>query len=124
MSDNGEGNVAEKLMGALISKMESMDAGIQVLKAENQQLKAMIQNPTAMLRKAGFVSVSTQRPQDVVEDGFRNDVGDLFLKGGDGDDMSVPTTNAEFHKMEWADIHALAEQAKDAGAIGNPMGIE
>ena len=34
MSDEGE-NVAEKLMGALITKMESMDEGLQILKAEN-----------------------------------------------------------------------------------------
>ena len=119
-----EGNSAEKLMGALISKMESMDAGIQVLKAENEQLKAMMQNPAAILRKAGFVSASTQMPQDVVEDGFRGDVGDYILKGEDGFEMTVPKTNADFHNMDWSDIHALAEQAKSAGAIGNQTGIE
>ena len=119
-----EGNSAEKLMGALISKMESMDAGIQVLKAENEQLKAMMRNPATILRKAGFVSVSTQMPQDVVEDGFRGDVNDYILKGEDGFEMPVPKTNEDFHSMDWSDIHALAEQAKSAGAIGNQTGIE
>ena len=123
MSEERE-NVAERLMGALISKMESMDAGLQVLKAENQELKRMIENPTSLLRKAGFVSVSTQRPTDVIEDGFRGDVGDFILKGEDGMDITVPKTNEEFHNMEWSDIHALAEQAKDSGAIGNQTGME
>mgnify|MGYP003121215387 FL=1 len=120
MSDERE-NVAERLMGALITKMESMDVGLQMLKAENQQLKEMVQNPANLLRKAGFVSVSTRRPTDVIEDGFRGNVEEFILKGEDGQEISVPTSNADFHKMEWADIHALAEQAKDAGAIGNQI---
>ena len=123
MTDERE-NVAERLMGALISKMESMDVGLQVLKAENQQLKRMIENPANLLRKAGFVPVSTQRPTDVIEDGFRGDVEDFILKGEDGIQITVPKTNADFHSMEWNDIHALAEQAKDSGAIGNQIGME
>ena len=49
MSDEGE-KVAEKLMGALITKMESMDAGLQLLKADNEQLKRAITNPASLLR--------------------------------------------------------------------------
>ena len=120
----GEGNTAERLMGALISKMESMDNNMQVLKAENEELKRMMRNPSAMLRKAGFVSVATQRPEDVLQDGFRGEVDDFILKGQDGTDIDVPTTNADFHKMDWSDIHALADQAKESGAIGQPMGME
>ncbi len=123
MSDEGE-NVAERLMGALITKMEVMDAGIQTLKAENQQLKKMIQDPAALLKKAGFVSITTQMPSDVTVDGFRGDVDDFILKGEDGEVIDVPTSNADFHKMEWADIHALAEEAKQNGAIGNKIGME
>jgi hypothetical protein len=119
-----EGNVAERLMSALISKMETMDAGLRDLQAENRELKKMVQNPSAMLRKAGFVSATTQRPQDVIIDGFRGDIDDTILKGQDGSEISVPQTNAEFHSMDWSDIHALAEQAKEAGAVGNNTGIE
>ena len=123
MSDEGE-NVAERLMGALISKMESMDENLQAIKAENKELRKMMNNPANMLKKAGFISGSTRRPQDVLEDSFRGEVGDTILKGTDGEDLSVPRTNADFHKMEWADIHALAEEAKQAGNIGNNVGIE
>ena len=123
MNDERE-NVAERLMGALISKMENMDAGLQVLKAENQQLKQMMQNPASLLRKAGFVSVSTQRPTDVIEEGFRGDVEDFILKGEDGEEIQLPTSNVDFHNMEWSDIHTLAEQAKDTGAVGNQIGME
>ena len=123
MNDERE-NVAERLMGALISKMENMDAGLQFLKAENQQLKQMMQNPASLLRKAGFVSVSTQRPTDVIEDGFRGDVEDFILKGEDGEEIQLPTSNVDFHNMEWSDIHTLAEQAKDTGAVGNQKGME
>ncbi len=120
----GEGDTAERLMGALISKMESMDNNMQVLKAENEELRRMMRNPSAMLRKAGFVSVTTQRPEDVLQDGFRGEADDFILKGQDGADIGVPTTNADFHKMDWSDIHALADQAKESGAIGQPMGME
>ena len=123
MSDERE-NVAERLMGALISKMESMDENLQSIKAENNELRRMMNNPANMLRKAGFISGSTQRPQDVLEDPFRGNVGDTILKGMDGEEISLPTTNADFHKMEWDDIHALAEEAKQAGNIGNNVGIE
>ena len=118
-------NVAEQLMSALITKMESMDAGLQSLREENAQLKKMMNNPSVLLRKAGFVSVNTNYPEDVVIDGFRGDIDDsAILKGADGLAIDVPTTNEDFHKMDWADIHALAEQAKSAGAVGNEVGIE
>ena len=123
MSNEGE-NVAEQLMSALINKMEAMDAGINDLRLENAELRKMVANPAAMMKRAGFVSTSTDRPHDVVVDGFRGDVGDSILKGQDGADISVPTTNADFHKMDWSDIHALADQAKDSGSVGNKLGME
>jgi hypothetical protein len=119
-----EGNVAERLMSALISKMETMDAGLRDLQAENRELKKMVQNPSAMLRKAGFVSATTQRPQDVIVDGFRGDIDDTILKGQDGSEIHMPQTNADFHSMDWSDIHALADKAKEAGAVGNNTGLE
>tara|TARA_R100001129_G_C5223543_1_gene220392 strand:+ start:239 stop:610 length:372 start_codon:yes stop_codon:yes gene_type:complete len=123
MSDEGE-NVAEKLMGALITKMESMDEGLQILKAENAELKRAITNPASLLRKAGFVSARNRMPEDVMPDTFRGDSDDVLLKGEDGLPIAVPKTNADFHSMDWADIHALADQAKSEGAIGNEIGMD
>ena len=48
----------------------------------------------------------------------------FWATGEDGEVIDVPTSNADFHKMEWADIHALAEEAKQNGAIGNKIGME
>jgi hypothetical protein len=123
LSKEGE-NIAEQLMSALINKMEAMDAGLNNLRLENAELKKMVANPAAMMKRAGFVSMSTDRPHDVIGDVFRGDVGDSILKGQDGADISVPTTNADFHKMDWSDIHALADQAKDSGSVGNKLGME
>ena len=122
MSDEGE-NVAEKLMGALITKMESMDAGLQLLKAENAELKKALTNPASLLRKAGFVSARNNMPEDVMADTFRGDSHDVLLKGEDGEPIAIPKTNADFHSMDWSDIHALAEQAKSEGAIRNEIGM-
>ena len=123
MSDERE-SVAEKLMSALITKMESMDAGLNSLRLENEELRKMVSNPAAMMKRAGFVSVSTDRPHDVIIDGFRGEVGHSILKGQDGLDVSVPKTNADFHKLDWSDIHTLADQAKQVGSVGNNTGIE
>lgn len=123
MSDERE-NVAEKLMGALINKMETMDAGLQLIKAENAELKKALTNPARLLRKAGFVSTYNKFPEDVMPDIFRGDSDDVLLKGQNGEPIAVPKSNADFHSMDWADIHALADQAKSEGAIGNEIGME
>jgi len=123
MSNEGD-NVAEKLMGALISKMENMDAGLQLLKAENAELKKVVMNPANLLRKAGFISAGNRHPEDLLPDTFRGDSHDVLLKGEDGQPIDIPKTNADFHSMDWADIHALADQAKSSGAIGNELGME
>jgi hypothetical protein len=112
MSDvSKEGDVAGKLMSALISKMESMDGDLQVLKAENAQLKTLIRNPSAMLRKAGFVTARTNMPRDVQPDEFRDDFDDGMFTKGEGE-LSMPTNNAGFHNTSWDDIHMLAEKSK------------
>jgi len=124
MTDEGETNTAEKLMGALISKMETMDNSIQLIKAENKQLKSMLNNPMTLLKKAGFVRASNSAPEDLMPDEFRGNSDEMIIKGEDGHEISVPTNNADFHTMEWADIHALADKAKSVGAIGNNIGMD
>ena len=119
-----ESNVAERLMGALISKMENMDSELQILKSENAQFRAAFNDPAVMLRKAGFVQAKTRLPADVLADPFRGEGDEFILKGFDGEVITAPETNADFHAMEWADIHQLADQAKGAGAIGNNVGME
>ena len=119
-----ESDVAERLMGALISKMENMDSELQILKSENAQFRAAINDPSVMLRKAGFVQARTRRPEDVVADPFRGEGDEFILKGYDGEVIAAPENNADFHAMDWADIHQLADQAKSVGAIGNNVGME
>ena len=119
-----ESNVAERLMGALISKMENMDSELQILKSENAQFRAAFNDPAVMLRKAGFVQAKTRLPADVLADPFRGEGDEFILKGFDGEVITAPETNADFHAMDWADIHQLADQAKSVGAIGNNVGME
>jgi len=114
-------NTAEKLMGALISKMENMDSDLRTLKQENINLRKAIADPMNMLRKAGFVMSKTERPSGMLQDDFRPMGDDMVIKGAD---LDMPSTNEEFHQMEWSEIHALAESAKSAGSTGNNMGME
>ena len=121
MSVERESNTAEKLMGALISKMENMDSDLQQLKQENMNLRKAVSDPMNMLRKAGFVMAKTQRPSGIIDDDFRPIGDDMVIKG---DGLAMPSSNAEFHNMEWSEIHALADQAKGTGNTGNNMGME
>jgi len=114
-------NTAEKLMGALISKMENMDSDLRTLKQENLNLRKAIADPMNMLRKAGFVMSKTERPSGLLQDDFRPMGDDMLIKGTD---IDMPSTNEEFHQMEWSEIHALAESAKSSGSTGNNMGME
>ena len=57
----------------------------------------------------------------MIEDDFRPIGDDMVIKG---DGLTMPSTNAEFHNMEWSEIHALADQAKGTGNTGNNMGME
>jgi len=112
-----EESVAERLMSALITKMENMDSDLQVLKAENVQLKQALSDPISMLRKAGFVPAATPLSQDVSTDAFRGDVGvensmdSALLKSQN------EYTNNEIHLMSWEEIHEMAEQAKSTEVI-------
>jgi hypothetical protein len=101
---------AEYLMGVLINKMEVMDTNLNILKAENEALKKMINNPQALLRKMGLVSVSTPLTTDLLADPFRGDFEDNSILKTDS--SYIPQSNEEFHNMSWEDIHDLANQAK------------
>jgi len=120
-----EEGTAEKLMGALITKMESMDNSLSILKAENNALKQIVGDPAMLLKRAGFIrSGSNSAPMDVMPDLFRGDAAYDILKDETAGGISIPENNQEFHEMDWADIHRLAEEAKGTGNIGNNIGME
>tara|TARA_R100001443_G_scaffold71130_1_gene79453 strand:- start:188 stop:523 length:336 start_codon:yes stop_codon:yes gene_type:complete len=101
---------AERLMGVLITKMESMDNELDSLKRENMRLQKMLSNPTQMLKKMGLVKSTTPLTENVMNDAFRNDMSDdSIMKGVNS---TVPQTNEEFHSMSWEDIHEMALSAK------------
>ena len=118
-----EGSPAEMLMDALVTKMEAMDNTIQQLQAENTLIKQHMANPNGLLKKMGFVSVRTPLAEDVMPDIFRGG-GDDILKSVEEGEAYVPQTNEDFHAMNWNDIHALADSAKDAGHVGNVNAME
>ena len=104
----------EQLMNALISKMETMDADIQSIRAENQILKRAIDNPQLILRKAGFVPYGTPLSEDVEVDAFRGDLSTISADGNsiikeDPDKFS----NTEIHEMSWDEIHDMADQHRE-----------
>ena len=102
-----EGNVAERLISTLVSKMESMDMTITSLKAENVLIKKHIQHPEGLLKKMGFIRATTPFTEDVVPDVFRGGPDDILK----GEEVSfVPQSNEEFHNMDWEQIHELASQ--------------
>lgn len=109
-----KGSSTEKLMNALITKMESMDSSLNDLRNENMELRKMMNNPAALLKKAGFVSTTTTLPEDISPDPFRNDLGlgDATLLKNENSNLSE-FTNEQVHEMSWADIHEMAEQAQD-----------
>ena len=96
----------ERLMNALISKMESMDAKLS-------KMEMQVNSPNTLLKKAGYVAYKTPLSEDVQTDAFRNDLADTgtIMKGSsnDGTDMS----NQEIHEMSWEEIHEMASQHKD-----------
>jgi|TARA_R110000824_G_scaffold223104_1_gene410889 hypothetical protein len=109
-----EPSTTERLMNALITKMEGMDTDIQLMKAENQRLRKAFSNPEALLKKAGFVRTATPLTEDLLPDPFRNDVG-LLMKNETG--LVMPQTNEDFHSMSWDDIHEMADGARDMEMI-------
>lgn len=117
MSDS---DAASKLMNALITKMEQMDNDMQSIREQNLQLRKMLVNPAGLLKRAGFVRADTPAIQDVWGDPLRTD--GAIIKGTDedfGETFDVPSSNEDFYRMDWSDIHALAKQAKDLGHVEN-----
>ena len=111
-------SATKKLMDTLISKMESMDTDLQLLKSENLKLKQAVNNPISLLRKAGFVAAMTPLSQDVANDVFRGDMG---IEGVGENSMilkdSANYSNEEIHLMSWEEIHDMAEQAKETEVL-------
>ena len=111
MSDTSN---AEQLIGVLINKMESMDSNLMLLKAENDALKQVINNPQQLLRKMGLVTVNTPFTNDFQIDPFRGDMeldNGTLLKSTPG----IGTmSNEDIHNMSWEQIHEMAIGAKGA----------
>ena len=117
MSETSNQDAASTVMTALITKMESMDTDIHVLKAENRRLKQMISNPNTLMKQMGLIATTTPLSEDVQPDGFREEE-DAVLKGFDSS-----LSNFEFHNTSWDDIHDMADQAKAAGHVDEPFKV-
>ena len=104
----------ERLMNALINKMESMDRSLDSLKQENLELKKMIQQPGNLLKRAGFVSVNTPLSEDVEPDNFRADLemGEATLLKGNRVDMGDMIIEY-FFLLAWVVIDDLAVFSKN-----------
>ena len=109
------------LMDALITKMERMDGDINVLHAQNMQLRTMVLDPDAMLLKSGFMKTSTPATNDVWGDPLRGERNEVIEKAAIAIDgvMMMPEDNADWHEMEWDEIHAMANEA--AQTEGRPV---
>ena len=102
-----EDNAVMRLMNALITKMERMDA-------EMHEMRSDLRNPNSLLKRAGFVRANSPSVNDVWGDPLRGNRDGVIEKAGDGTEINVldmPATNEEWHEMDWSDIHALAETA-------------
>jgi len=109
------------LVDALITKMERMDGDISTLRDQNVELKKMISDPETLLKQAGFIKSSTPATEDVWGDPLRGERNAVIEKAAIAIDgvMVNPNTNADWHEMDWEDIHAMAETA--AVAEGRPV---
>ena len=111
MSDSSN---AEQLIGVLINKMESMDSNLMLLKAENEAMKKIINNPQKLLKKMGLVTVATPLTNDLTVDLFR---GDMALESGAllKSQPGIGTmSNEDIHNMSWEEIHEMAIGSKEA----------
>jgi len=105
--ERDEDNAVMRLMNALITKMETMDSQMSAMRAD-------LRNPDTLLKRAGFVRMNSPSVDDVWGDPLRGDRSGVIEKAGDGTEIDVvglPSSNEEWHDMDWGDIHALAEQA-------------
>ena len=115
-----EESTVMRLMNALITKMERMD----------MEMRQQMRNPDAILKRAGFVRAQSPSVNDVWGDPLRGDRSGVIAKAGDGTEIDVvgmPSSNEEWHDMDWSDIHALAETAgapADRGYTTNRRTVE
>jgi len=99
---------AQKLLEALINKMEEMDN--RMMKMEYQ-----LDTPHSILRKAGYVAMRTPLAEGHFVDDFRhtNELsetpGALIKSSQTQEDLS----NEDIHKMSWEEIHDMASQYDD-----------
>ena len=110
------------LVDALITKMERMDGDIGVLQEQNVELRKMLNDPSMLLQKAGYIKASTPETEDVWGDPLRGDRNEVIEKAAimvDGIMVDPPTNNQDWHDMGWDEIHAMAETA--AVAEGRPV---
>ena len=109
------------LMKALIGKMERMDSDLGQIRKENQQLRRILRDPSALLKRAGFVRSDTPKVEDVWGDPLRGD--GAIVKGVDDESFfEVPENTQDYYEMDWSEIHDLANQAKSLGHVSNtPM---
>lgn len=114
-------DAAEQLMTALISKMETMDTDIQIVKAENEALRATLSDPHRLMKRMGLVPINTPMSEDVVPDLFRGDSSEV-LKGPTME-LGIPTTTEEFHNTSWEEIHELANKARADGHVEEPFKV-
>ena len=100
-----------QLMDTLVTKMESMDKDIQILMSENLQMRKMIDNPSHLMKRAGFVPTRTPFAEDLQIDPFR---GDELLKGEANPSADLDAfSNEDIHDMSWEQIHEMADQHKE-----------
>jgi len=98
------------LMKTLITKMESMDAEIT-------NMRKSMDSPERLLKRAGFVRAKTPANEDVWGDPLRGDRDSVISKAANAIDdagMSMPSSNEEWHDMNWDEIHAMANTAAEA----------
>jgi len=94
---------AQKLLNALINKMEDMDNRMVSMERE-------MNSPHKILKKAGYVTMRTPMTEISLNDGFRGEVVD------DNQIMKAPQkeySNEEIHKMSWEEIHEMAENYEE-----------
>jgi len=107
-------NEVTNLVDALITKMERMDGDIGNLQEQNLQLRKMLNDPSMLLQKAGYVRASTPETEDVWGDPLRGERNEVIEKAAimvDGIMVEPPVDNADWHDMGWDEIHAMADQA-------------
>jgi hypothetical protein len=107
-----EQDVTERLMNALISKMESMDSDIKSVRAENDQLRKMMSNPATLLKRAGYVRTNTPLSEDMLDDPFRMDDAVIKSEGAMNNQLDA-YTNEQVHEMSWEEIHEMASQHRE-----------